>query len=304
MQGELAIMRIHLANDHAAGDLRVAVIAWLKERNIEVVDHGTDESSSVDYPDHAHPLASGVVSDDTLGILICGSANGVAMTANKHPEVRVPPSLGGPTSRAWHGSTTTPMCSACPLASSPSLTRWIVSPSSSRPSSKAAATPVASRKKPAHDPSFPPASLPLALALPTLSAQTLLHTEQGVPWSKSITPEDLSNHLHILAADNMEGRETGKLGQQKAAAYIAEHFKTIGLKEVNGSYLQEVPLTMSQFKGGLFSGGEGQFVYKNDWVPYPGIEVSDVEGPAVFAGYGIQDEGWDDYAGLDVKASW
>jgi len=88
MQGELAIMRIHLANDHAAGDLRVAVIAWLKERNIEIVDHGTPESSSVDYPDHAHPLASGVVSDDTLGILICGSANGVAMTANKHPDVR------------------------------------------------------------------------------------------------------------------------------------------------------------------------------------------------------------------------
>lgn len=88
MQGELAIMRIHLANDHAAGDLRVAVMAWLKERNIEIVDHGTPESSSVDYPDHAHPLATGVVADDTLGILICGSANGVAMTANKHPEVR------------------------------------------------------------------------------------------------------------------------------------------------------------------------------------------------------------------------
>ena len=88
MLGELAIMRIHLANDHAAGDLRVAVMAWLKEHNMEIVDHGTPESSSVDYPDHAHPLAVGVASDDTLGILICGSANGVAMTANKHPEVR------------------------------------------------------------------------------------------------------------------------------------------------------------------------------------------------------------------------
>ena len=143
--------------------------------------------------------------------------------------------------------------------------------------------------------------LAAAMVAPTLSAQTLLHTEQGVAWSESITPEDLSNHLHILAADSMEGRETGKLGQQKAAAYIAEHFENVGLKPVNGSYMQEVPLTMSQFKGGLFSIGEGQYVYKNDWVPYPGIEVSDVEGPAVFAGYGIQDEGWDDYAGLDVQ---
>ena len=81
-------MRIHLANDHAAGDLRVALIAWLKERGIEVVDHGTSDGASVDYPDHAHPLAEGVAAEGGMGILICGSANGVAMTANKHPEVR------------------------------------------------------------------------------------------------------------------------------------------------------------------------------------------------------------------------
>ena len=81
-------MRIHLANDHAAGDLRVALIAWLKERGIEVVDHGTPDGASVDYPDHAHPLAEGVAAEGGMGILICGSANGVAMTANKHPEVR------------------------------------------------------------------------------------------------------------------------------------------------------------------------------------------------------------------------
>ena len=68
----------------------------------------------------------------------------------------------------------------------------------------------------------------LAQALPT-SAQTLNHTESGVPWSKTITPEDLSTHLHILAADSMEGRETGKRGQRMAAAYIADHFKTVGL---------------------------------------------------------------------------
>jgi len=81
-------MRIHLANDHAAGDLRAALLAWLKNRGIDVVDHGTPDSASVDYPDHAHPLARGVAKDGGLGILICGSANGVAMTANKHREVR------------------------------------------------------------------------------------------------------------------------------------------------------------------------------------------------------------------------
>ena len=85
---ELVAMRIHLANDHAAGDLRAALITWLEERNHEIVDHGTPDGGSVDYPDHAHPLALGVAEGDGLGILICGSANGVAMTANKHAEVR------------------------------------------------------------------------------------------------------------------------------------------------------------------------------------------------------------------------
>ena len=85
---QLADMRIHLANDHAGGDLRAALLPWLRERNIDIIDHGTTDGSSVDYPDHAHPLAEGVSKDGVKGILICGSANGVAMTANKHPDIR------------------------------------------------------------------------------------------------------------------------------------------------------------------------------------------------------------------------
>lgn len=81
-------MRIHLGNDHAAGPLRAAVMAWLADRGHEIVDHGTNGDGSVDYPDHVHPLAMGVKEDAALGILICGSANGVAMTANKHEGVR------------------------------------------------------------------------------------------------------------------------------------------------------------------------------------------------------------------------
>lgn len=81
-------MRIHLANDHAAGDLRSSVIAFLEERGIDVIDHGTPDGQSVDYPDHAHPLAEGIQSAEDRGILICGSANGVAMTANKHAHIR------------------------------------------------------------------------------------------------------------------------------------------------------------------------------------------------------------------------
>jgi ribose 5-phosphate isomerase B len=81
-------MRIHLANDHAAGALRADIIQWLEQRGMEIVDHGTPDGGSVDYPDHAHPLAEGVTADQGFGILICGSANGVAMTANKHAGIR------------------------------------------------------------------------------------------------------------------------------------------------------------------------------------------------------------------------
>lgn len=85
---DLASMRIQLANDHAAGDLRLALLSWLEENGHEVVDHGVRDGSSVDYPDHAHPLAQAIQAEGGVGILICGSANGVAMTANKHQDVR------------------------------------------------------------------------------------------------------------------------------------------------------------------------------------------------------------------------
>ena len=85
---ELVAMRIHLANDHACRRLARRVDHLNEERNHEIVDHGTPDGGSVDYPDHAHPLALGVAEGDGLGILICGSANGGHMTANKHAEVR------------------------------------------------------------------------------------------------------------------------------------------------------------------------------------------------------------------------
>ena len=133
-----------------------------------------------------------------------------------------------------------------------------------------------------------------------LQAQTLQHCDSGLTWAETITAEDLSEHLYVLAADSMEGRETGKEGQRKAAAYVADHFEASGLEPVQGLF-QEVPLKVTQLKGGILTWGESKLLFKNDWVPYPGIEASDVEGDIVFVGYGIQDEGWDDYAGLDVQ---
>ena len=148
---------------------------------------------------------------------------------------------------------------------------------------------------------IPLLSLGLCLGYaPVFHAQTLLHTDSALEWSSTITADELSGLLHILAADSMEGRETGKPGQRKAAAFLADQFEAMGLQPINGSYFQPVPLTITQLKGGVLTLGSEKLVFKNDFVPYPGIQVVDIVAEAVFVGYGIQEGLWDDYAGLDV----
>ena len=82
-------MKFALACDHAGFELKNEVSEYLKSRNIEVTDCGTYSTESCDYPDFAHKAAE-LVSDGIcgFGIVICGSANGVSMTANKHKGVR------------------------------------------------------------------------------------------------------------------------------------------------------------------------------------------------------------------------
>ena len=82
-------MKIAIGNDHAGPDYKFAIIKLLESKGITVENHGTDSLSSVDYPDFANPVAKAVNENLVdFGILICGSANGVAMTANKYPNVR------------------------------------------------------------------------------------------------------------------------------------------------------------------------------------------------------------------------
>ncbi|WP_432412313.1 ribose 5-phosphate isomerase B [Rasiella sp. SM2506] len=82
-------MKIAIGNDHAGPDYKFAIVKLLESRNIEVTNYGTDTLDSVDYPDFANPVAKAVNDGDVdFGILICGSANGVAMAANKYQKVR------------------------------------------------------------------------------------------------------------------------------------------------------------------------------------------------------------------------
>jgi len=80
---------IYIANDHAGVELKDAVIKHLETNNFTVINLGTDTLDSVDYPDFAHPLAKAIEEGKAeFGILICGSANGVCITANKHQNIR------------------------------------------------------------------------------------------------------------------------------------------------------------------------------------------------------------------------
>ncbi|WP_297980915.1 ribose 5-phosphate isomerase B [uncultured Capnocytophaga sp.] len=82
-------MKIVIGNDHAGTHYKEAIIAFLKKENYEVINVGTDLCESVDYPDFAHPVGELIDKGEAqVGILICGSGNGVAMTANKHAKVR------------------------------------------------------------------------------------------------------------------------------------------------------------------------------------------------------------------------
>jgi len=82
-------MNISIGNDHAGTDYKFKILEFLKNKKINVTNHGTDSDTSVDYPDFVHPVAKDIINNiSKYGILICGSANGVAMTANKYSDIR------------------------------------------------------------------------------------------------------------------------------------------------------------------------------------------------------------------------
>jgi ribose 5-phosphate isomerase B len=82
-------LRLGIGSDHAGYEYKEALIAFLKEKGIEAKNFGTYTPDSVDYPDYVHPLANEIEEGKLdMGILLCGSANGVCMTANKHQGIR------------------------------------------------------------------------------------------------------------------------------------------------------------------------------------------------------------------------
>src|SRR5215472_6235905 len=80
---------VAIGSDHAGFEYKIELIKWLNQKGIQIADMGVYENKSVDYPDYAHPVADSVEKGESaFGILICGTGNGVCMTANKHKGVR------------------------------------------------------------------------------------------------------------------------------------------------------------------------------------------------------------------------
>ena len=81
--------RIAIGCDHAGVEYKQFITQALQESGYTIINFGTDTKDSVDYPDYAHPVANAVEKGEAdFGILLCGSANGVCITANKHAGIR------------------------------------------------------------------------------------------------------------------------------------------------------------------------------------------------------------------------
>lgn len=126
-------------------------------------------------------------------------------------------------------------------------------------------------------------------------------------FAKTINATDLKKHLSILAADDMEGRETGTRGQQKAAAYIASQFAALGLTPIvktnDGKPGYQQPYTLYKKTWGDFyvSANGKRFEPQKDFMANGLLYLpTETTYETVFAGYGISDKNYDDFVGRDV----
>ncbi len=82
-------MKIAIASDHAGVDYKARLVNYLDDKGYEIIDFGPTTEDSVDYPDFAHKVSNAVSTNKVeLGILFCGSGNGINMSANKHQAIR------------------------------------------------------------------------------------------------------------------------------------------------------------------------------------------------------------------------
>jgi hypothetical protein len=124
------------------------------------------------------------------------------------------------------------------------------------------------------------------------------------PFAKTITAEDLKKHLYIVASADFEGRETATEGQHKAAAYIENHFKSVGLLPGNGdNYQLPYPVYQDSLLSAALSVNDQPFTLNQDFFTPVSANnnITLLGSEVIFAGYGISDSNRDDYKGLNVR---
>ncbi len=141
-----------------------------------------------------------------------------------------------------------------------------------------------------------------ALLISGICLQAFAQDPIAQKYAGQITSKLGKKHLKILASDKFEGRETGKPGAEKAAAYIAKEFKKLGLAApVNGSYFQEVPLVQTAFEVSSFSANGNTLTQGKDFLITGSGANRTINGSeVVFIGYGISAENYDDLKNTDL----
>ena len=142
----------------------------------------------------------------------------------------------------------------------------------------------------------------LLLSLPLLSLAQK-KDKNASKAAATITAEDMKKHLYTIASKEMEGRETPSPGLDRAAGYIENHFKSLGLiPGNNGSYLQTYPLYKDSMLGATMKVNGAELTLNTDFQPQTNNYVAEMRfSEVVFAGYGISDgDKWDDYKDLKV----
>ncbi len=135
---------------------------------------------------------------------------------------------------------------------------------------------------------------------------TDLANNQAATLAKTISTEDLSAHLHVLASDEYEGRETGTKANDLAAGYIAQHFKTLGLPAVGqeNTYYQGIAFNRTGWKDNEININGNSYKHLWDYLSFATVNdhmPSYRPEEIIFLGYGIDDPNYSDYKGNNVK---
>lgn len=150
-----------------------------------------------------------------------------------------------------------------------------------------------------------------ALSIVVVSLLLVFHGEHiiaqqdsiAMRYANTITPDELKEHLFILAGDEFKGRDTGSEDMRRAAEYLINEYKSIGVPPcIDGSYIQSYPLKRMRFGASTITNAGKVYEFKKDFYTFGGFDKTTIgDTKVVFAGYGITTEGYDDYAGIDVK---